>query len=262
MKLKTFPVSDGIGGVVLGTTTRTDWADLVAEVIAPANSLRGALFRLQTRINLFDGHPIAYELMLRPGSYIRADLINMTTLPVSLTNRYRSMGGTNADPVLENLHGAVEPIAFDLRILCEDRNTRYFQNPFYRGLVEAGLPYCFAIPFQDAAKSCYGALTIFDSVKPDRRRRDAEDLLAIAAAFHRAVLASDLFAAYFGLTERELETLTGTASGQTAADLAELESLSPRTIEARLESARRKLMAKSTAEAVYKAATYRLISLM
>jgi len=229
-------------------------------VIASASSIRGALFCVRDAIDELAGHDISYEFMLRKTSFIKADLINVTTLSPELISLYMPAGGTNSDPVIENTGDMTAPTYVDLNDICYRKGTKYYKNAFFTRLIGEGCPYLSAFPFNDALERGYGVFTIFDS----RPRADVEPLAdrlsEVGRDLHKAIRTQGLYQSFFGLGDKELSTLEHMAIGRTADDIAALDGVSRRTIELRLGTARKKLKARNSTEAVFKAVSYGLIN--
>lgn len=228
--------------------------------LAPANSIRGALFRLRNTVDAIAGHDISYEYMLRKTSYVRADLINMTTLSSNYTDLYLPSGGTNSDPVIENAGNMTEPLYVDLNAICYEPGTRFYKNKFFLKLVREGCPYLSAFPFSDSLTRGYGVFTIFDSRPPEDVKLYADELMQLGAEFHAAIKTQGQFLRHFGLTDKELRALEHMALGHATADIAVTEGISRRTVELRLENVRKKLRATNSTEAVYKGVSYGIIN--
>ncbi len=81
----------------------------------------------------------------------------------------------------------------------------------------------------------------------------------IARQFHHGVKTEGLIAKYFNITDKEKFALEAMAVGKTTADIAVELGLKQRAIELRLQNARKKLRARTTTEAVYKASAYAII---
>ncbi len=214
---------------------------------------------MQRHVALFDGHDIGYEFVLRDASHVRADVINMTTQSLEDINLYTESGGSNADPVLENIASRDHPIFIDLEYACKDKNSRTYGNKYLKKMLASNRPYLSSFPFSDDGGIGHGAITIIDTQPPAVRIKQASELSQIGLQLHRALRRAGLYRKFFRLTEKELSTLLLIACGQTAEDIAEKIELSSRAIEMRLGKARKKLKARTTTEAVYKAAVYGLI---
>jgi DNA-binding response OmpR family regulator len=86
------------------------------------------------------------------------------------------------------------------------------------------------------------------------------DLLAtIIAARLAGVARTELWPKLVELNDREIETLTWVARGKTSGEIAQILSLTKRTVDFHIDNARTKLGAATRTEAVIKAATGRLI---
>jgi DNA-binding response OmpR family regulator len=88
---------------------------------------------------------------------------------------------------------------------------------------------------------------------------DFELLAAIIAARLNGVARSALWPKAVGLNDREIEVLTWVARGKTSAEIAQILSLTKRTVDFHTDNARAKLGAATRTEAAIKAATGRLI---
>jgi DNA-binding NarL/FixJ family response regulator len=88
---------------------------------------------------------------------------------------------------------------------------------------------------------------------------DYDVLAAVISARLARVARSAVWPKRIGLREREIETLTWAARGKTFAEIAEILSLSKRTVEFHLENARRKLGVATRTQALIKAAKGHLI---
>lgn len=95
--------------------------------------------------------------------------------------------------------------------------------------------------------------------------RSLGDLQAVAVHIHDAVMRSDLLSRSLRhpqLSTREREVLQWAAAGKSQADVADILSISQRTVEVHLGSARAKLYALTTAQAVGRAVALGLIQLL
>ena len=89
----------------------------------------------------------------------------------------------------------------------------------------------------------------------ERDCRAITDVVTTFDARYRGHVAAESFK----LSEREIEVLGYAANGATSKELALLLDLSPKTVEAYLNSVRRKTLSKNTTEAVAKAVYFHLI---
>lgn len=88
---------------------------------------------------------------------------------------------------------------------------------------------------------------------------DFDRLEAIITARLAGVARNHVWSRQVDLNEREIETLTWAARGKTSAEIAQILSLSKRTVDFHIDNAREKLGAATRVEAAIKAATGRLI---
>lgn len=239
-------------------TDSAEFSSVQADIVA-AKSLRDALFILKLKLATFGGCDVAYEFAVRPNAYIRFDLVSMTTLSRRFTDLYPMTGGTNADPVVENIGTMTEPLFVDLEKLTRGKATRFYHHKFFTNLAESGRPGLAAYPFTNPNRIGYGVMTIFESRAQRNTAREPAYYINIAQAFHNSVTRHGQIARYFGIVPNEHFALDRMAQGQNAADVAMELGLTQRTIEKRLQSARTKLSARTTNEAIYKAAAYGIL---
>jgi DNA-binding response OmpR family regulator len=88
---------------------------------------------------------------------------------------------------------------------------------------------------------------------------DFEVLATIISARLAGVARTGLWPKGLGLNDREVEILTWVARGKTSAEIAQIISLTKRTVDFHIDNARGKLGAATRTEAVIKATTGRLI---
>jgi len=231
----------------------------VKKEIAQAKSLRDALFILKLKLAPFGRCNVAYEFALRPNAYITGDIINMTTLSRLYVELYPEAGGTNSDPVLENIGNMRAPLFVDLHKLTAGSGTRFYKNRFFSKLAEDGQTSLAAYPFTRPDRFGYGVMTIFETEEQRKTAEDPSYYIDVASRFHKSVLENGQIADYFKIAAREIFVLERMARGQTAADIALELGLTVRAIEKRLSSVRKKLRANTTTEAVFKAAAYRIL---
>jgi len=117
------------------------------------------------------------------------------------------------------------------------------------------------MPFLGAVKNGYGFLIMFQDNKTGAPKLDVNQLKAFGPLYHHSMIKYKQMARHFKLTNKQSEALASAAKGRTAGYLATQIGLTERTIELRLQQARKKLHAKTTAEAVYKALTYGILPL-
>ena len=233
--------------------------ELIREKIAGVASIRDALFVLKSQIPGLGGCDLAYEYMIRDTSFVRGDLVSMTTLPRTFTDLYYPSGGPNSDPVLENVHAGSRPFTVELEKLFKGKNTKFYGNKFYASLYSSGRKYFLAYPFQNNDKIGFGAFTLFATQRQKDTELPPSYFTAIGLELHKSLKEHGQLAAYFGLIDKEKFVLARMAEGKTAADIAQELGITVRSIELRLQSGRKKLQARTTTEAVYKAVAYSIL---
>ncbi len=233
--------------------------DNLEQLIAQTSSLRGALFVLKNRIKPFGGCHLAYEYMLQPNSYIRGDHISMTTLPRHNTDLYWPSGGSNSDPIIEKIGTMDQPLFVDLEELCGMENTKYYQNRFFSSLIEGGCFSLAAYPLKTSGSDSYGALTVFETRAQRKSALRPKYYIEAGRQFHETTKLQGHISRYFNINDKERHVLEKTAQGRTSSDISHELELTQRAVELRLQSARKKLKARTSAEAVYKATVYSII---
>lgn len=231
----------------------------IDSLISQTNSLRGALFAIKNNVDLFGGCNLAYEHKVRANAHIRGDLITMTTLPREFTDLYYPSGGTNNDPVIENIDGPADLIEVDLASVVSDRSSKYYANPFFSALLRKGQISLASYSSTDPTLIGHMALTVFEAEEQRQARPDVQTVLDLFGNIRASLLKHGHFVRYFELTTAECNALQRSAEGRSGEDIADEEGVTRRTVELRLQSARKKLRARSTTEAVYKAVAYGIL---
>ncbi|MEM7492146.1 MAG: LuxR C-terminal-related transcriptional regulator [Pseudomonadota bacterium] len=205
---------------------------------------------------------VFYGYMLETKGYIRHDVCIEVTFPPEIMALYAKGGGLTNDPVPARVSSSpsVDQYDFyDFRELAKEEKGRMLaHNPFITGLVEAGYTTAWTYPLNSVEKTGYAAMTLYQDVD-GRPIIDPKALKAYTHKFHQIVMEEGFLGSLFDIGPKDIRTLRMTAAGKTAADIADLEGISSRTIELRLKSAREALKARSTAEAVFKASSYGLL---
>ena len=232
--------------------------DKIDSEIAKASSLRGALYRLQAVLGDEVCKHVAYTFLLHRNSYIRGDEVSGTTMPDSVTQYYWMNGGTNTDPVVETIPKLRAPMFMNLLDYYTNKNTIYYNNSYLASIHENGwekMMICPVISGDSAAG--FSAITLLGF--PDSPYYDRAFYMEFPRRFHQAIKRNGLLKQYFKITDREILVLECMAVGKTTADIAAQVGLKQRAIELRLQNARKKLRARTTTEAVYKATAYSII---
>lgn len=206
--------------------------------------------------------PACYGFTARPQNIRRADGVLRLALSEELQALYFSNGGMMTDPVANTLGLINRPFIMDLEALGRDESIPelYRRHPLRFGFMDSGMRQSWSVPFFDLASPGLGAISVFPIPgEPfDASRLAASRLQAVVNVFHQAAKANKSLPKHFGLTPRERDALAFMARGLTAQDLSEQWKVSRRSVEMSLARARKKLKARTTAEALYKAVVYGL----
>ncbi len=230
----------------------------IDQKLAEAHSIRGAIFKLQALLGAHGGAHLAYTFLLHRNSYIRGDEVSATTMPDEVTKHYWKNGGTNTDPVVEIVPKMREPQLMNLVEIMQDKQRIYHTNQYLAAIIEQGWQEMVVYPiFPEVGTSFYSAFTILGV--PDKQKYTEQFYMQVGQVFHHSLKKYGLFRTYFKITDKEKIVLEGMAIGKTTADIASELGLKQRTIELRLQNARKKLRARTTTEAVYKATAYSII---
>jgi DNA-binding CsgD family transcriptional regulator len=205
-------------------------------------------------LGVFD---LVYGFMVRPLSFVRHDVIFTATLPSKLMEEYYKSGGPNADPVAENTALMSKPMFIDLAMLYNGKtNGKYYRHKFVKAMIEAGYESLWACPITDKHSIGFGSMTYYQHMQGNKLKIRSTEMKKIGSLFHKTMKKNGQLAGYFDLTHLEKTTLSKMAEGKTVRDIAWKAKRTSRTIELRLGAARKKLRARTTTEAVYKAAAY------
>jgi DNA-binding NarL/FixJ family response regulator len=125
--------------------------------------------------------------------------------------------------------------------------------------LQNGHRYLSAYPFESDARIGRIILTVFSNQKQFDLKIDPAQFIDIGRRLHRSFKNNGQLKDYFGIEEKEQLVLSRMADGKTAADIAQELDVTVRTIEMRLQNARKKLKARTTTEAVYKSVAYGIL---
>lgn len=158
------------------------------------------------------------------------------------------------DPTLWSASRSIAPI--DWKRLPRDENfANVFRNARDFGISENGMTVPVRGPFGDI-----GMLSVTRNTRPENweklARHIVSDLQTFAVHLHDTVMRSDELTNVLrqpALSQREREVLQWIAAGKTYLDVGTILSISDRTVEVHLRSAREKLRALTTAQAVARA---------
>lgn len=230
----------------------------IDDALIAANSLRGALFCLKNHVPEFMGYNIGYEYFVREHSYMRGDVIVQTTLPHNVMEKYGESGGQNADPVIEKIAKLEDKYTIDLTKLVKGRPSKY-KTKFFTTLSKTGVKTITAYAFLSPNSHGFGAITLMEEEKNASFVFPPERFAQIGFYFHSLMKHNGQLMRHLQITEKEQTVLDRMADGKTAQDVAQESGVTPRTIEMRLQSARRKLKSRTTTEAVFKSVCYGIL---
>lgn len=173
---------------------------------------------------------------------------------------YAREGLAELDPTLMSAARSIAPV--DWKRLPRNADfDKVFRIAHDFGISENGLTVPVRGPFGDI-----GMLSVTRNCKPAEwakiTRNIVSDLQSVAVHLHDTVMRSDEMSRILRqptLSKREREVLQWIAAGKTYMDVGEILSISDRTVEVHLRSAREKLRSLTTTQAVARAVSYGLI---
>lgn len=234
--------------------------DIFQRKLANAASLDDALLTMRSEWKDKGVRDLVYGYQVGVNNYVRHDFVIAVTLSDELMEVYASYGGPNADPITENIESMNGPVYIDLREMVKNKKGgKYYGHPYARALLADGYRTLWSFPIMDTEPVGYGVLTAFQDHFINAPKIDVAVFQDAANMFHRVMKENGQLGRYFNLTKKEIETLQYVSMGKAAEDIAMRLGLSIRSIELRLQNSRKKLMAKTTVEAVFKAAAYGIL---
>lgn len=166
----------------------------------------------------------------------------------------------NCDPTIHVSSRSIAPVDW-----ADLQGNRKFKDVFEPasefGVSSAGITVPVRGPFGEV-----GLLSFSGPESPiawDKKKRQIiNQVQAVAAQFHDSVMASSTLSGVFSkpsLSSREIEILHWVAAGKTAQDVADILNVSAKTVDVYLRSARTKLNALSTPQAIGRAVGFGFI---
>ncbi|SHG41031.1 autoinducer binding domain-containing protein [Cognatishimia maritima] len=175
-------------------------------------------------------------------------------------HHYLHRGLQNLDPTIHSAMHSVAPVDWS-RLKRTKDFKRIFSDAHDFGISERGITIPVRGPYGE-----FGMLSVTrncdDGEWKKHRRNVIADLQSVAAHVHDHVMSSapiSRFLHHPQLSDRELEILQWIAAGKSQQDIADIINISNRTVEVHLRSARTKLFALTTAQAVGRAIGMSLI---
>jgi len=234
----------------------------LAQELAKTSSIESGLKVLENHLKPYGVHGLVYGFMLHAKSHLRSDLVFCMTLPEELRQTAEQDGGAITYRFGDVVPNLTEPLFLDLEAVLAGKGPMYSHNKTYIKAQEAGYRCAWIIPFSlGGVKTGYGFLLAAQDTRSGVPEIDVNQLIGFSAFFHKTMIRHKQMARHFNLDKKQSEALDSAAQGRTAKYLAEQLGLSERSIELRLQGARKKLRAKTTAEAVYKALAYGILPL-
>lgn len=237
--------------------------DHVLDTLARSRRLSQALTRLSAIAAPSGGHCLFYGFYVHLHSGLRSDFVmEMSHRDTTFAGEdpeaiFRSAGGSAADLVAPNLPAIAAPFPIDVPDVCARmRRARDARLPWSEWFLERGFRTVWVAPINAPWVGGYGALNHGLAERRAPPPLPEAQLMPLAHAFQDAVRKTGLLARHVGLTERELATLQLFSHGRTTEEIAELQGVSRQAVDQRMLRARRKLRARNTIEAMYKAMVY------
>ncbi|MFP4043969.1 MAG: autoinducer binding domain-containing protein [Rhodosalinus sp.] len=192
---------------------------------------------------------------------IQGSIHGYVTYPDAWKKHYVARSFQNIDPTLTMAGRSIAPV--DWRRLERDtRFDRVFRDAGDFGIADRGMTVPVRGPFGEI-----GMLSVTRDCTLQEwemlTREVIGDLQSAAVHLHDTVMRSDVLSRTLrhpALSAREVEILQWTAAGKSQQDVGDILSISSRTVEVHLRSARSKLCALTTAQAVGRAIGLGLIT--
>lgn len=219
-----------------------------------------------------DAHRAAFldqlcqKLELDHASYATAHPVTGTvqgyaTYPVAWKTHYGRRGFHRIDPTITRAARSIAPVDW-ARFAGDAGFDTVFAEAREYGITPQGL----TVPVRGPAGDC-GLLNVTRDCPPAEwaalKRTIVGELQTAAVHLHDAVMRSDTLTALMrlpALSPREREILQWVAAGKTQQDIGDILSISHRTVEVHLRSAREKLGALTTPQAIGRAVRLGLIA--
>lgn len=197
--------------------------------------------------------------MIGHKRHIRSDLINPTTLPTDIGMKYMEHGGPGFDPVLSMVIGGQNQFSLDIQTVLDSRKPQFRKNGFLQALLDIGMQKITFCSIPNGEIVGHLVLTIVHAEDHPHATKFEANILEYLRALLRALRKHGHLARYFGIKPKELHTLTRIANGLSSNEVAQESEVTLRAIETRLQNIRKKLRARTTPEAIYKATAYGMI---
>ncbi len=197
-----------------------------------------------------------YGFVSYPEDIVDNNAMVHITFPDEVWELYAEGGGVQGDPIATRINEIHLPEIMDNTVIARDE--RYSDHPLTDYFLGSGWSLGVIYPFKSIGG--IGALTTFaDNTSRKEQAGIVEQglhgqMVGLAGLFHEALVSGRSAHKMFSITEKERDALAFVAAGYTISDLSDHLKVSERAIEKRLSRARRKLGARNTANAIYRAA--------
>ena len=230
--------------------------------IAQCRSLRDAVFYLH-KVTGSDRVTISlYGFFVHSRARARNDYVLAHTAPQAIEDAFVAAGGVAMDNYAQRQEEFREAMQISLVQLRDQfRDMGHPRWEFMQFLIDHGNKSVWFTPIRDPIVSGLGVTNQFYREENEPSLIPPDELGPLANFFHQSVKRHKLVAREFNLTPKEIEVLVYLSEGRSAQDIAAKENVSPRAIELRLQSARQKLRAANSVEAVHKAIAYAILPL-
>jgi DNA-binding CsgD family transcriptional regulator len=225
----------------------------LAELPDATADFDGFLIELRDRFGL---DHVAYAGM----NPVNRSVVGHVTYPDAWKLHYAHRGFQRIDPTLHQARRSIAPVDWS-RLERDEDYLAVFNEARDFGISDQGVTIPVRGPYGDV-----GGLSLTSSGKQADWtalcRQNLHLWQALAVHVHDLVISSDSFSNLLrgpSLSSREREILQWTAEGKSQQDIADILAISHRTVEVHLRSARHKLYALTTAQAVGRAISMGLI---
>ncbi|MGF1501814.1 MAG: helix-turn-helix transcriptional regulator [Paracoccaceae bacterium] len=235
----------------------------ITDIVSSHEHLPDALTGLSETLAPNGGHSLLYGFYVHVHSASRNDFVMAHSHCDSLFAEadpetvFRASGGAATDIVAPNLPQITAPFPVDVRDVAEhlraQNDTRLAWTLYY---LDRGFQTVWIAPINAPWAGGYGALNHGLQARYAPPPLAEDGLIPLVHAFHDAVRKTGRLARHIGLTELELDTLQKFAQGRTTEEIAGLQKVSRQAVDQRMLRARKKLRARNTIEAMYKAMVY------
>lgn len=219
-----------------------------------------ALTRLRDAIPAPQRYELFYGFFVHEDGLFRHDYIcSVSRLGVAL-RLFALAGGPAQDPVARRARYWSAPRCYDLVRDCEQLGActsprRAFTGTLYR----LGVRSVWVVPLNGADIAGYGVLNQLHMAADPVPNLPVHELVPFARRVHAAFRRNGVLLRELGLSADDSTLARQLAQGRSVAEMAACAGVAPRTIERRANTLRRRMSAKTNAEAIFKASAYGLL---